>query len=611
MPSRRILSGLFVSGVAALCLPVLAATESPVADAAMRADTETLRALLKDGVDANTAQGDGMTALHWTAVNGDLDATQILLYAGANVRATTRLGAYTPLLLASQHGHASSVETLLDAGADVRAMTSTGATSLMLAAASGSADAVTALLARGAEVNARESGRGETALMFAAVFDRVAALDVLLAHGADPTIATNVVDVVEVDKASQEAHRTREERVDVERAELLRAALAELPTETVARELRGREGREEDDASSGGPNVFRRFFAWIIPGSGERNPELESPPRLTFAQLVGKQGGMTPLLFAARQGHTESVKALLAAGADINAPSADGTMPILVSTINGHFELSKYLLDQGADPTIASEAGATPLYAALNMQYAPRTWYPQPTAYLQQRVTYLELVETLLNHGADVNARLTRKLWYSGYNSDLSNVNETGATAFWRAAYASDVEAMRLLVAHGADPNIRTQKAPRRRYRENYPEDRNATEDLSGLPPVPIGGPAVTPLQATAGVGYGFGFAANSHRYHPGGQLRAVKYLVEELGADVNARDHDGYSAVHHAAARGDNEMIEYLVSKGADVTFVSRSGQTTADMANGPVQRIEPFPETIALLVGLGAQNNNNCVSC
>jgi len=134
---------------------------------------------------------------------------------------------------------------------------------------------------------------------------------------------------------------------------------------------------------------------------------------------------------------------------------------------------------------------------------------------------------------------------------------------------------------------------------------------LSGLPPVPMGGPAVTPLQAAAGVGYGFGFAANSHRYHPAGQLRAVKYLIEDLEVDVNERDHRGYSALHHAAARGDNEMINYLVSKGADVTFVSRNGQTTVDLANGPVQRIEPYPETIDLLVSLGAKNNNKCVSC
>ena len=128
---------------------------------------------------------------------------------------------------------------------------------------------------------------------------------------------------------------------------------------------------------------------------------------------------------------------------------------------------------------------------------------------------------------------------------------------------------------------------------------------------MPVGGPAVPALLAAAGTGYGEGFAANSHRYAPGGMLAAVKYLVEELGADVNQRDHEGNTALHNAATRGDNDMINYLVSKGADVKAVNRAGQTTVDMANGPVQRTQPFPETIKLLEGLGAKNNHKCVSC
>ena len=165
---------------------------------------------------------------------------------------------------------------------------------------------------------------------------------------------------------------------------------------------------------------------------------------------------------------------------------------------------------------------------------------------------------------------------------------------------------MRLLVAYGAEPGLATEKPPQRFRRE---QDRDM--DPSGLPLVPVGGPAVYPIHAASGAGYGQGFAANAHRYVPDGWLPAVRYLVEEVGADVNSRDVDGYTAVHHAAARGDNELILYLVGQGADVTAVNRSGQTTADMANGPVQRIQPFPETLALLMGLGAINNGNCVSC
>ena len=130
-------------------------------------------------------------------------------------------------------------------------------------------------------------------------------------------------------------------------------------------------------------------------------------------------------------------------------------------------------------------------------------------------------------------------------------------------------------------------------------------------PAIPYGGPGAFAIHAAAGVEFGEGFAGNAHRLAPGAWLAAVKYLVEELGADVNMRDNDGYTALHHAAARGDNEMIKYLVSKGADVKAVSRNGRTTADMANGPVSRISPFPDTIALLVSMGAINNNRCQSC
>ena len=117
-----------------------------------------------------------------------------------------------------------------------------------------------------------------------------------------------------------------------------------------------------------------------------------------------------------------------------------------------------------------------------------------------------------------------------------------------------------------------------------------------------VGGPGIYAIHAASGVGYGDGYAGNSHRHVPEGWLPAVSYLVEELAADVNARDHDGYTALHHAAARGDRELILYLVEKGADVKAISRWGQSTADIANGPVQRVQVFPEIVELLVGLGS---------
>ena len=142
-------------------------------------------------------------------------------------------------------------------------------------------------------------------------------------------------------------------------------------------------------------------------------------------------------------------------------------------------------------------------------------------------------------------------------------------------------------------------------------ETDSVATDPSGLPPVPAGGPGVHPIHAASGVGYGEGYAANAHQHAPDGWLPSVRYLVEELHADVNARDYKGYNPVHHAAARGDNQLIEYLLSKGADVKALSRTGQTTADMANGPVQRIPPFLETVALLEKLGSKNSHKCRSC
>jgi ankyrin repeat protein len=279
---------------------------------------------------------------------------------------------------------------------------------------------------------------------------------------------------------------------------------------------------------------------------------------------------------------------------------------MLIATVNGQFDIANYLLEKGADPNLGSDAGATPLYAALNVQWGPKSFYPQPRAQLQQRISYLDFTKALLDKGADPNARLQRKIWYTSYNFDNLRIDETGATPFWRAAYASDIEAMKLLVSYGADPHIRTSKGAGRGFRDNGTREADTTPQQ-----LPAGAPSITALMAAAGVGYGEGYAGNAHRFAPTGMMAAVKYLVDELGADVNAVDADGTTALHHAAARGDNEMILYLVQKGADVTIVDRRGRSTADMANGPVQRIQPFPDTLSLLEKLGAKNSHRCVSC
>ena len=319
---------------------------------------------------------------------------------------------------------------------------------------------------------------------------------------------------------------------------------------------------------------------------------------------------MTALLFAVREGQIDTALALLDAGAELNQRAeGSGTTPLLMATINGHFDLAMKLLERGADPTMADSQNATPLYGTINTQWIPKARHPQPADYLQQEVSHLELMQVLIDAGADVNARVDNSLWYTVYDVDQLGVDRSGATAFWRAAYSLDIPAMKLLVANGADPHLPTVKVPERRRLPMLIEE--GAPDPSGLPPAEYGDPAVYPLHAAAGVGYGLGLAANSHRHAPDAWLPAVKYLVEECGADATVRDYNGYSTIHHAASRGHIEMVQYLIDHGADPLAVARTGQTTIDLANGPVQRINPFPETIALLASYGAENNNACVGC
>lgn len=641
-----------------------AAPESPVADAAMKGDREGVRQLLRAGADVNAAQGDGMTALHWAAERGDAALAEMLVYAGANVEAETRIGHYTPLHIASRVGDPDITRMLLEAGGSATTATSTtGATPLHLAAASGNPEVVGLLMDHGADPNARESEWEQTPLTFAAARNRPAAIAVLLERGADPSLTSRVVDLDRMSELQRESSRRVGEVIKAFRGDDERDL---TPAELQAAVRAGRDiylnpPEEEEDEEPSEQDDFQALF---------------TPP-------IQSMGGFTPLLHAVRQGHVEATVALLDGGAAIDQASAsDGTSPLLMATINGQFDLAKLLVDRGADPNVASTLnGVTPLWAAVNSEWQPRTRFPQPQQRSLQQVGYLDVMRALLEAGADPDARLTRHPWYMVYtgcgNRNCGLVDTNGSTAFWRAAYATDVAAMKLLVEFDADPELATVAPPRRQrlstdeflrrqarnrlteanfeetpdstkvklivsLRDELPDSvqiaypdtylaadpdaardevlrvydvadsiRAARPDPSGLPAVPAGGPAVAPIHAASGVGYGEGFAGNAHRHAPEAWMLAVRYLIEELGADVNARDHNGYTPMHHAAARGDNEMIEYLVSMGGDVTVVSRRGQTTADMANGPVQRVSPYPETVALLEKLGSKNNHNCMSC
>ena len=589
-----------------------APTATPVADAARSGDIDAVRSLLARGEDANAAHGDGMSALHWAAERGDATMAGALIQAGARVDGVTRIGQYTPLHVASSAGHAAVAELLVASGANAMATTSTsGVTPLHLAAASGSVTAIAALLDHGAEIDVREKAWSQTPLMFAAARDRVDAIRTLLARGADPDVTSKAVDLVADRRLADEAQRRQRSVLEAFEA----GDVLATPTQVQAAVLAGRE----------------RYLSGEIPEAEEDSDA--RPP------AIETQGGLTALLHAVRQGYRDAAAALLDGGADIDQVSAgDGTSPLLMATINAQFDLALMLIERGADPDLASSLnGVTPLWAAINAEWQPRTRFPQPQQHGFQQATYLDVMLALLEAGADPDARLTRHPWYMVYsgcgNRNCGLVDTEGATAFWRAAYATDLPAMRLLVEHGADPHIPTKAPPPRRARGGTTAQNDegpdpfaalpaapglwvATDlttmgpDPSGLPPYKAGDPGVYPIHAASGVGYGEGFAGNAHRHAPDAWLATIEYLVE-LGADVNQRDHNGYNAIHHAAARGDDELILYLVEQGGDVTAVSRRGQTTADMANGPVQRVSPIPETVALLESLGSKNNHNCVTC
>lgn len=551
---------------------------------------------LPDGVDPNYVAGDGSTALHDAAEAGNVDRVRALISAGAEIDPTTRIGAYTPLHLAASAGSDDAVLALLEAGADPQAATENGdVRALHFAAAGGSVAAIRALLDAGADVNARETTAGQTPLIFAASRNRVDAVRALIEAGAELDIATYVVSMPEMSMVASRSSRIRREVLDslADEAGVSRVSFRPTPEQV---ELALRRANAVAPAAvvipEEIPEVIDRDIGDV---SGSR-----------FSMLVGDRGGLTALHHAAREGNVESTMALVDAGADIDFQSlGDETSPILIAMINGHFDLALDLLERGADPDLASDAGTTPLYAAINTHWAPKARYPQQRAYEQQQASYLDVIETLLASGADPNPRTTRHLWYMGYTFDQLDVDTSGSTPFWRAAYATDVAAMEILVAYGADVNMGTI------VQRDGRESEDGSLDPSGQPPVKIGDTGVLPIHAASGVGYGEGYAGNAHRHVEDGWLPATKYLVEVHGADVNARDLNGYTPLHHAAARGDNELIMYLVEQGADVMALSRRGQTTVDMANGPVQRISPFPETIALLESMGAINNQNCRSC
>jgi len=332
--------------------------------------------------------------------------------------------------------------------------------------------------------------------------------------------------------------------------------------------------------------------------------DIEYLSRPIWESLVGKQGGLTALLHAAREGRLETAVALLDGGAKIDhVAGGDGSSPLLMATQNGQFDLAMMLVQRGANANLASTTdGVAPLFSVLQTQWSNFTSHPEPRAHDRQKTGYMELLKALLDSGANPNARLTQHLWYWEFG-DRAGLDIRGATPFWRAAFALDLDALKLLVQYHADPNIPTEWGDIG-LRASRQEDGRAGDD-SGLPPIPPGTPNAYPIHMAAGGGW-IGFIAIDQNQVPGNFLNVVKWLVETQGADVNLANSWGYTPLHYAAARGDIPMIDYLISKGANVNPVSRLGQTATDFARGGGAGFHyrsPQPEALQHLVDLGGQ--------
>ena len=468
-----------------LCAVTLAAAGSDVADAAMKADKVAVRALLERKADVNAPQLDGATALHWAVWRDDLEMTGMLIRAGANANTANRQGA-TPLSLASANGNARIIEELLKAGANPNTpLSSFGDTALMMASRTGKPDAVKVLLDHGADVNAKESWGGTTALMWAAAERHSEVAAVLIARGADVNGRTMIVPPP----------------------------------------LRQGDGNMKGYA----PRDLRP------------NETPESLVNGTDLNVLTPSGGLTPLMFAAREGDLETARILVEAGADLNIAAGDLSSALGLAILNGFYELASFLVDKGADIHHADVNGCTPLWLAVhvrNHDFSPGIpWIVTADP--------LFLIEKLLAAGADPNIRVKAAPPYRKNNASSGSpwLDYAGATAFLRASAAGDVTGMRLLLKYGADPGI-------------------PTED------------GLTPLGAASGIGY---MGGHSREWSRNQRVEAARFLLD-LGNSLDAADGTGRTPLHGAAYIGYTELVQLLVDAGARLDAKDKGGSTDSN---------------------------------
>ena len=545
--------------------------QAPVADAAMRSDAAEVRRLVQSGADVNATQADGATALHWAAYHGDASLASVLLAAGANVAVANRNGS-TPMWLAASRGDAAVVKALLDKGANANEELPLGRRPLMLAARSGSVDAVLALLAKGADPNAKESARGTTALMQAADQGHADVIKVLIEHGADVAAASAAV---LRDARTAALGKSDDPRAAVRRQVI--AILCDQPTPDLS-VLQGlvaertedqvlAEGSEAPGAGAANPCNLKRDglgFVLTASGGGRRNRGAREPDG----------GELTALVYAARVGSIESARVLLDAGADVNQVTKYGWSPLLAATQNRNYQLAKFLIEHGANVNLANKGGWTPLYLATDNRNLEGGDYPTRPPDMD----HLEYIKLLLDAGADPNARLTES---TETRTVFTNqwLDEDGATAFLRASQSGDIDLMKLLLAHGADPKINTKLG-------------------------------VTPLAVAAGIGWVEGITKEQS---PAETIEAVKMLLD-LGIDPNYQAETGRTALHGAAHKGATEVVRVLVAAGGRMDirdFGNTDNRGSAELAAHTwlpidyadglvrvgVQSAIPHPETAKVL--------------
>ena len=477
-------------------------TDARLAEAARREDRSAIRALIDQKVEINAALPDGSTALHWTVQADDLASVNLLLQAGADAKVANRYGV-TPLHLAISNGNVAIIGRLLRAGADPEARDASGETLLMMAVRSGNIDSVAALVERGAAVNATDAATQQTALMWAVRSNSLAAAKLLIEHGATIDAATRV---------------------------------GNTPP-WVAPNAGG---------GSHGLGIIRG--GWPERGSRAATP-----------------GGMTALLYAARDGRGELARSLLDAGASVNRAEANDITPLLMALTNNHMSVARLLIERGADINTADFWGRTPLFAAVEIRNRD---YTRGNEHGIDRAAALEMITLLLERGANPNARTKEippiRRWVTSLG-DLTWINMIGQTPFIRASMSGDITTMRLLLAHGADPKITT-----------------------------VGGTTALVTAAGGNVAVQQSFVESRES-----SMAAVK-LCLDLGLAVNAANETGFTAVMGAANKGWDDILELLLKAGGRLDMQDAQGRTPLRWAKGEFIALHPpeeKPTTVALI--------------